>query len=121
MKKRLKYETPGIVDLRDDTLQGTFTAACNDGYGEYNCLNGSCVNSAYCKTTGNQAAYCSSGPITCSTCVACCAYGGAVNAPSTTGACSCSGGLAAAYWCTNGSRAYAAACSTGSHVGQCPV
>ncbi|OPY06065.1 MAG: hypothetical protein A4E73_03140 [Syntrophaceae bacterium PtaU1.Bin231] len=122
MKKRLKYETPGLVNLRDDTLQGTFAAECNDGFSVYDCGNGSCVNSANCNLTGNQAAYCQSGSNACSTCVACCYDGDRVTAPSTTGGCTCIGyGNAAAYWCGTGFRAYAAACSSGSNVGQCPV
>ncbi len=122
MKKRLKYEIPGIVDLRDDTLQGTFTASCDNGYNVYNCSNGSCVNSANCNPSGSQAAYCSSGSNACSTCVACCSAGNNVTAPSVTGSCSCIGyGNAAAYWCSTGGCAYAVYCGAGSNVGQCPV
>jgi len=119
MKKKLKYEPPVIVNIRQDMPQGTCTADCYQGNNAMDCSNGSCVNSAWC-WDGSQAAYCYNGSSACSRCAACCQNGNDVKGI-TTDKCYCiATGTSAAYYCSGGQNAYASLCNRGQYVGKCP-
>jgi len=112
VNKRIKYEKPVLVDMRDHSALGY--TSCNGGFNVESCIQGSCVVSAACGN-GTEANGCTNGDNAChpSGCTYSCCYSGNVVEGGIQVMCWCSGGSSAGYRCEAGSRA-SYMCGSGS-------
>jgi hypothetical protein len=126
MGKRFRYETPRLIDLREDMYcsgvscsNGTY-GACALGMDitESECGPGSCYSSSVCGT-GTKAESCCSGNTACSTWnFATCQAGTSVYAEGGTNyTCACSVGSMAGMQCYSGTVALGWGCGCGGNNG----
>lgn len=126
MGRRFKYETPLLIDLREDMAcsgvgctNGT-GGACNTGTDitDYECGPGSCAGGTLCGQ-GSKAESCCSGTTACSTYnFATCQSGTSVYADNGTNyTCQCTDGARAGMACTSGTLALGWGCGCGGNNG----
>ena len=126
MVKRFRYETPLLIDLREDMacsgvgcVNGT-GGACSTGSDitDYECGPGSCAGGTLCGQ-GSVAESCCSGTSACSTYnFATCQSGTSVYADNGTNyTCQCVDGARAGMACTSGTLALGWGCGCGGNNG----
>jgi hypothetical protein len=126
MVKRFRYETPLLIDLREDMacrgvgcVNGT-GGACSTGLDitDYPCGPGSCASSTLCGQ-GSMAESCCSGTSACSTWdMATCQTGTSVYGEyGTNYTCQCVDGARAGMACTSGTLALGWGCGCGGNNG----
>jgi hypothetical protein len=122
VKKKIRYETPILLDMRGPYAKGAVTA-CGGGISVDDCAAGSCVAMSICGE-GWDAQFCVPGSAAAtktSGCVSCCqtgTYVGSTYPGIKATNCWCNMGNTAGYTCYNGTLA-TQDCSTGSDYGYC--